>query len=222
MTMSYGIIFDMDGVLVDSGDAHYEAWRRVGAEEGVPYPRAFFDRTFGMHNRQTIPLWLGRRVSEEAIARLAERKEALYRQSARKLLRPIPGAVELVCALAREGIRLAVGSSGPRANIALGLELLGIASFFRALATGDDVKRGKPAPDIFLYAASQLAIQPKRCVVIEDAPPGIEAAHAAGMRVIALPTSRPAAQLVAADMILPSFHDWRMEFFSRFGIPVRS
>ncbi len=198
------VIFDMDGVLIDSAEGHFAAWHQMGVEQNQPYSRSLFDRTFGMHNSQTIPLWLGHPLSDSEIAALADRKEVLYREAARASLKPIAGAVRLVQALARAGFLLAVGSSGPLANTRLALEILGIRPLFQALSTGDDVTNGKPAPDIFLHAAHLLNVSPNYCVVIEDAPPGIEAAHAAGMRVIAIPTSRHARELARADLVVPT------------------
>jgi beta-phosphoglucomutase len=201
------VIFDMDGVLVDSSEAHFRAWAAVGAEIGVSYTRELFDRTFGMHNRQTIPLWLGRSVPDEEIRGLALRKESHYREEARQSLRAIPGAVDLVNRLAQNGFRLAVGSSGPAANISLGLELLGISSYFHGLSSGDQVKEGKPHPAIFLNAAKVLNVEPSACIVIEDAPQGVEAAHRAGMKAVALPTSRPPDALAAADWVVAGHED---------------
>ena len=203
----YGVIFDMDGVLVDSSEAHFAAWSRLGEELGVSHPRSIFERTFGMHNRQILPLWLGDRVTPGEIERLSERKEAMYREAAAATLQPIDGAVPLIHALAGAGFRLAVGSSAPRANVDLALELLRVREFFFALSTGDEVEHGKPHPEVFLNAASKLGLHPGRCVVVEDAPQGVLAGLAAGSRVIAVETSRPAAELAAAHWVVPSLRD---------------
>jgi beta-phosphoglucomutase len=128
MARDLGVIFDMDGVLIDSTEAHYEAWRRTGVWLGVPYPRPLFDRTFGMHNRQSIALWLGKQVDEAERQRIADYKESMYREAAKKSLRPIPGVLPLLHALAAEGFHLAVGSSGPSQNVQLALEVIGAAT----------------------------------------------------------------------------------------------
>jgi beta-phosphoglucomutase len=202
MARDLGVIFDMDGVLIDSTEAHYEAWRRTGVWLGVPYPRPLFDRTFGMHNRQSIALWLGKQVDEAERQRIADYKESMYREAAKKSLRPIPGVLPLLHALAAEGFHLAVGSSGPSQNVQLALELIGAAALFEAISCGDDVTEGKPHPAIFLNAARKLNLEPWKCAVIEDAPPGIEAAHNAGMAAIAIPTSRTVDELRAADLVV--------------------
>jgi beta-phosphoglucomutase len=202
-----GVIFDMDGVLVDSSEAHYAAWSRLGEGLGVPHPREVFERTFGMHNRQIIPLWLGAHVAEEEIERLSRLKEAMYREAAPGAVRPIDGVLELIGSLHAEGLSLAVGSSGPRENVELVLELLGVGARFSALSTGDEVRRGKPDPEVFLKAAAKLGLAPRSCAVVEDAPAGVEAALAAGMRAIAVTTTRPAAELRRAHLIVESLRE---------------
>src|SRR5262249_22438459 len=117
-----GAIFDMDGVLVDSSDAHYQAWSQLGQELGRAHPREIFEQTFGMHNRQILPFWLGKDLAPDEVERLSLRKEELYRQVAARSLKPLDGAVELITALSEDGFRLAVGSSGPGANVELVLK----------------------------------------------------------------------------------------------------
>lgn len=199
-----GVIFDMDGVLVDSSAAHLAAWNELGRKIGRSFSTEFFNHTFGMHNREILPLWLGAELSLEEVERLSEAKEAMVRAVARDAMKPIDGAVELVEALAADGFLLAVGSSGPLANVELMLELLGVSRRFAALATGDDVRHGKPHPEVFLKAAGKLGLPPGACAVIEDAPPGVQAARAAGATVIAVTTSRAAAELGEADLIVES------------------
>jgi beta-phosphoglucomutase len=197
-----GAIFDMDGVLVDSSACHYQAWSRLGAELGVPHPREVFERTFGMHNRQILPIWLGKDLPPAELERLSARKEAFYREAAADSVAPLPGVVPLIVALSDSGFALAVGSSGPLANVELILEVLGVRPRFTALATGDDVEHGKPHPEVFLKAAERLELPPAQCAVIEDAPQGIEAGLAAGARVVAVASTRPAAELKRAHLVV--------------------
>jgi beta-phosphoglucomutase len=199
-----GVIFDMDGVLVDSSDAHYRAWSRLGEELGKPHPREIFEQTFGMHNRQIIPLWLGKDIPPEEVERLSERKEEMYREIAAGSLKPLEGVVELIAALFEDGFLLAVGSSGPTANVELVLNVLGVRDRFVALSTGNDVHHGKPHPEVFLKAAGKLRLPPASCAVIEDAPQGILAGLAAGARVVAVSSTRPAAELTRAHLVVDS------------------
>jgi beta-phosphoglucomutase len=190
-----GVIFDMDGVLVDSSQAHLASWQALGREIGRDFPPSLFQATFGMHNHQIIPLWLGETPPD--LERLAQRKEELYRAAAPATVRALPGAVELVRELAGEGFALAVASSGPRANVELILDLLGLRPLFAALATGEDVRRGKPDPEVFRVALERLGLPPQACVVIEDAPQGVEGALAAGTAVVAVCSTRPARDFQA-------------------------
>ena len=202
-----GVIFDMDGVLVDSADAHYEAWCILGKELGKVHTREFFERTFGMHNREIIPLWLGDVLPREEVDRLSDHKEAVYRQVAATKLRPLDGAMDLLESLAQDGFLLAIGSSGPRPNVELMLDVLGVRRFFSAFSTGDEVREGKPHPEVFLAAARKLGLPPRECAVVEDAPQGIQAGLAAGARVIAVTSTRAPAELGAAHLVVDSLKE---------------
>ncbi len=188
-----GLIFDMDGVLVDSNEAHFQAFKALGDKLKVPFSRDMLLKTVGMHNNEILPLWLGAHMAlpPERIKELAAEKEALYRAVAAKSLQPTPGAGDCAQAMKDAGFKLAVGSSGPRLNVELGMKCAGVTELMNAVVTGDCVTRGKPAPDIFLLAAKRLGLRPEECCVIEDAPQGVQAALNAGMRVIALTTTKP-------------------------------
>jgi beta-phosphoglucomutase len=219
-----GVIFDMDGVLVDSAEAHYRAWCLLGEEVGTPHPREFFAKTFGMHNREIIPLWLGPGLPSAEVERLSVLKEAMYREVAAETLRPVDGVVELIHALRADGFLLGVGSSGPPPNVELALDLLGVRGDFAALSTAADVREGKPHPEVFLKAAERLGIPPSRCAVVEDAPQGIEAGRRAGSKTIALVSTRPAEELAGADILVRSFGELdpgRIRSLILQGAPVR-
>ncbi|HXH05655.1 MAG TPA: HAD family phosphatase [Vicinamibacterales bacterium] len=180
-------IFDVDGVLVDSYRAHYESWRRLAAEEGLDLTEAQFARTFGRTSRDIIAeLWPGRDPDPARVRELDDRKEALYRAIVAEAFPAMPGARALLQALDRAGFRLAVASSGPPENVALALDRLEVAPLVDAVVTGRDVERGKPDPQGFLLAAARLGVAPARAIVIEDAPPGVEAAARAGMKAVVL------------------------------------
>lgn len=218
---SWGVIFDMDGVLVDSAAAHQESWRRLGQQQGRPFDAELFAHTFGMHNAQIIPMWLGREVDGDTARSLADWKESCYRELVPEMMQPIAGAVDLVRRLHQAGVPLAVGSSGPLPNLQLCLRSLGIEECFSAISSGDDVKHGKPDPEVFLVAARRLGLPRERCLVIEDAPAGIEAARRAGMAVLAISSSRPAAEL-AADRVVDSFLNPMLTAQELLGLVLRS
>ena len=196
------VIFDLDGVLIDSGPAHHESWRQLGAELGVDVGAEQFAATFGRQNRDIIPLLFGPDLGADRVHELSERKEALYRDLVRGRIKEVPGAVALVSACRQAGLRLAVGSSGHPVNIELALQELGMADCFEAIVTGHDVNRGKPDPQVFLLAAERLGVEPAACAVIEDAPSGIEAALAADMTAIGLTSHHPRDRLSRAHWVV--------------------
>jgi beta-phosphoglucomutase len=200
------VIWDVDGVLLDSAEQHRLAWHRLAANQGVAYTDADFWSTFGMRNADIIPRYFGGDLTAAQIQALGDRKEAYYRDSLRQSAAALPGARELVAALHASGYRQALGSSAPMENLDLIVELLGLRAHLQAVISGEHVPRGKPAPDIFLAAAAALDVAPARCVVIEDAPAGVAAALAGGMRCLAVRRAgqRDAPGLDAADIVVDS------------------
>ncbi len=185
MSTHRAVIFDIDGVLVDSYDAHLKSWQMLADETGVTFTDADFIAGFGRTTRDILQRWW-RVADEREIKRLDDRKERLYRELVADDFPAMDGAVELIDALHAAGFALAMGSSGPPENVQLALARLGRRDAFGAVVSGLDVERGKPAPDIFLAAARRLGVEPVRCLVIEDAPPGVQAARAANMACLAL------------------------------------
>ncbi len=165
------IIFDVDGVLVDSYQPHFQSWRQMLSEQGFEFTEPQFRATFGRTTRDIILQLCGDQFPDEKIQVFDDRKEALFRDIIRQDFPAIDGAVELIDALAEADFALAVGSSGPPANVALTLESLGRAEKFSARVTGGDVTRGKPDPQVFLLGAERLGLEPRQCAVVEDAPP---------------------------------------------------
>ena len=182
----YAVLWDVDGVLIDSGEQHRRAWEQLAREERFPYSDAAFWATFGMRNADIFPRMFGVFGPPERIAALADRKEAIYRALLAKEAVALPGAKELLATLHDAGYRQALGSSAPPANLEAIIRLLDIGPLLDAVVSGEEVAHGKPAPDIFLAGAARLGIVPAHCLVIEDAPAGVAAAHAGGMRCLAV------------------------------------
>ena len=203
----HAVIFDVDGVLVDSYQPHFQSWRQMLAEQGFEFTEAQFRATFGRTTRDIIRQLCGDRFPDERVQAFDERKESLYREMVRRDFPAIDGAVELIDALAAGGFAMAVGSSGPPENVALTLDCLGRANSFATRVTGGDVKRGKPDPQVFLLAAERLGVDPSRCAVVEDAPAGIEAANRANMLSIALTGTATREQLAHADLVVDSLRE---------------
>jgi beta-phosphoglucomutase len=221
-----GVIFDLDGVLVDTGWAHKQSWYDLAEKEGFSMSDDFFYSTFGMRNDQIIPKLVERscrgHLARDSRAgrprhvdQLSDWKEKRYREIiAEKLTLPV-GVGELLADLKDSGFLLAVGSSAPRANLNLVLERVRIKDYFDACVTGEEVIEGKPAPETFLKAAQKLRLLPECCVVVEDAVQGVEAGKAAGMPVVAVTTTRDRADLSAADRVVDSLGELNAKDFAR-------
>lgn len=180
------VIWDMDGTLVDTGELHYEAWVALCRELGRPFSRADFTATFGRRNPEIFDILFGERFPDAEMNRLADRKEEIYRQAARRGVDLLPGVRPLLEGLHTAGIQQAIGSSAPRANLDLILELTQCRSLFAAIVSSEDTTRGKPDPQVFLKGAEKLGVPPQHCVVVEDAVAGVEAARNGGMKCIAV------------------------------------
>ena len=197
--MTAAAIFDMDGVLVDSGAHHRHAWRALLAELGTePAHPEHWRLTIGRPSEEALPLLLGRRVSGAEARRLARRKRDLYQERAQSGLEPVPGVREFLHWLERDHVPRAVGTSASRWDAERLLDDLGLLRFFDVMVTADDVMLGKPDPEVWIQVARRLRVPAPRCVVFEDAPVGIQAAIAAGMRAIGVTTAHRAEELLAA------------------------
>jgi len=209
--MTGAVLWDLDGTLLDSEEYHWQSWRDTMAALGHPITRDQFLATFGLRNDEILPRWLGTGATLEDIARISFEKEELYR----KLLReggvgPLPGAADWVRKLHAEGWKQAIASSAPRKNVDVVLQVLGLASFFQAVVSAEDVTQGKPDPQVFLIAAERLGVQPACCIVVEDAPAGVEAARRAGMRSIGVRRDGT----LSADVVVKSLADLSAQAFS--------
>jgi beta-phosphoglucomutase len=201
------VIFDVDGVLIDSYQAHFKSWLEMFGEHGESFTEAQFRKTFGRTSRDIIAALHGSELSIAEMDAWDDRKEALYREIIRREFPAIDGAGELLDALHAAHFKLAVGSSGPPENIALTLECLNRAALFSAVVTRIDVTRGKPDPQVFQIAGERLGIPPEECVVVEDAPAGIEAANRAGMASVALTGTATRDELSHARLIVDSLRE---------------
>ncbi len=201
------VIFDMDGVLIDSYAAHFAGWKAMYDELGLDYSEQDFAADFGRTSRDILFRRFGDALNDARIRELDERKEALFRDSLREQFTAMDGALELIDALAADGFRIGVGSSAPPENIDLCLEKLGRRKQIAAIVTGKDVTRGKPDPQVFLLAAGRLGVDTARCAVVEDAVHGVEAANRAGMKSVALVGTATREQLHEAYLIVDSLRE---------------
>ncbi len=194
------VLWDMDGTLIDSGDSHWDTWRDALALEGYTLTREQFDATFGQRNDAILRTYFGPDFPLSEIERIGNAKEAQYRDMVRSgQIHLHAGVWDWLERLLAAGWQQAIASSAPRPNIEVLLQTLDIAQYFGAVASGDDVQHGKPDPEIFQTADAMLGVPAERCIVVEDAPAGVEGAHRAGMRCVGVLTTQPA---LAADLVM--------------------
>ncbi|WP_392481215.1 beta-phosphoglucomutase [Nostoc sp. C110] len=197
-----GFIFDLDGVLTDTAELHYLGWKKLADEEGIPFNRQDNEALRGVSRRASLMLILGDRpYSEAQIQEMMERKNRYYVELIQNMTSKdlLPGAIAFLDELRQAGIKIGIGSASKNARTVI--ERLGIADKVDAIADGYSVQQPKPAPDLFLYSAKQLGLEPAQSVVVEDAAAGIEAALAAGMWAVGL---GPVERVGAAHVVLPS------------------
>ena len=208
--MNRAVIWDVDGTLVDSEEYHWLSWRDAMAAEGSPISHGQFLLSFGLRNDRILRGWLGPETTDDAIQRIGDWKEAEFRRLAGEHgLTPLAGAAEWVARLHAQGWKQAVGSSAPRLNIDAMLRALTLDGYFDQVVSAEDVTRGKPDPQVFLTAAARLGVPPERCIVVEDAPLGVEGARRAGMRSIGVSRTKK----LDADVFVHSLADLQDDAF---------
>lgn len=207
----WAVLWDVDGTLVDTAELHFQAWVALARELKKPFTRADFAATFGWRNPEIIPKLFGSEWTPEQITQLGDHKEDLYREEAKKGVALLPGVAELLDGITRLGGKQAIGSSAPRRNLELILGLTGTARYFAAAIAMEDTTRGKPDPQVFLLGAEKLGVPADRCIVIEDAPAGIQAARAGGMHAVGVTFvghhSVEKLRAAGADRVVPSLND---------------
>ena len=207
------VLWDVDGTLIDSAEYHWLTWRETLLGEGYELTRAQFDSSFGQRNDEILRGYFGENLSAGEVARIGEAKEDRYRELVgTRGIEPLPGVRRWLGKLKTEGWRQAIASSAPRLNLEAILKALRLEDFFDAIASAEDVSRGKPDPQIFLVAAAKVSVAPSRCVVVEDAPAGTEAARRAGMRRVGVLSSHGALE---ADVVVSSLAELPDDTFDR-------
>ncbi len=208
-----GFIFDLDGVITDTAEYHYRAWKRLADELGIPFTREENEALRGIPRRESLLLMLkGRSYPEDVLTELMERKNGYYLEFIREISPRdlLPGARELLQEIRAAGLKIVLGSASKNAREVI--ERLGITDLFDAIADGYSVTRQKPAPDLFLHAARLLDLPPTACVVVEDAAAGVEAALAGGFYVVGI---GPQERVGRAHLVLPSLSGIRLQDICR-------
>ena len=202
-----GVIFDMDGVLVDSEPLHQRAWKQTLGELGIPLTDEQFRQLMGKTTRQIFSLYFEKHGIQADLEYWSFKKDEAYRALVHRELQPLDGVVPFVMYLNSRKIRMAVASSAVRLNVQAALDCLKLEGMFQAVLSVEDITHPKPDPEIYLTAAAQLGLAPVDCAVIEDSLPGIQSARQAGAFVVGITSNFPAETLAIADRVCASFQE---------------
>ena len=201
MNNHYGVIWDLDGVLVDTGEFHFQSWLKTLAPYQIPFDHDFFRKTFGMNNTGVLTALLGHSPDPQLLSAVGNEKERLFRELIQGRVQPMSGVKIWLDRFARESCHQAIGSSAPQANIDALVDEMGIRGYFKAIVSGAHMP-GKPDPAVFLEAARLIEIPPEKGLVIEDSVAGVAAALRAGMKCVAVLTSHSREALKDAHLVV--------------------
>lgn len=202
------VVFDLDGLLIDSEPLQLRAWDAYLRQHGAELSPELLQRMLGLRLVDSAELVARELELPATTAEVAAARDALFLATVPGNVRAMPGALELIAELRRRGRRLALATSGHRRYVDLALESAGLAGLFDVEVTGEMVALGKPAPDTYLRAAELLQLEPRQCLALEDAPNGVTSAKAAGMWCVAVPGEHtPSARFRSADAVVSSLRD---------------
>ncbi|HEY5465139.1 MAG TPA: HAD family phosphatase [Hanamia sp.] len=200
------VIFDLDGTLLDNNSFHRKTWEAYLKNMGKQISEEEFNAHLnGRTNKDAVEYIYGRKMSKEESTKYTLEKEALYRKIYLPFIKPISGLIEFLDYLHKKNIPMAIATSGIQPNIDFMFEHVPIKKYFKAIVNSSHIKKGKPDPEIYIKAASLLGVDPKKCLVFEDAVVGIKSAKAAGMKVIALSTTQSKEELADANLIIDDY-----------------
>jgi HAD superfamily hydrolase (TIGR01509 family) len=199
----------MDGTLIDNMPFHNRVWIEYLTELGAqPDARTFHDLSAGKTNPEILRQFLGPQLTDADVAVYSQEKELRYRRLYHQVMQPIPGLAGFLESARQLGLPMALATSAGRENIDFVLRRLALENTFQAVVSAEDVTRGKPDPQAFMLAAQRLGIEPARCLVLEDSVKGIQAAHRAGMKVVAVLTGMRADEAMALHGVIAAVQDY--------------
>jgi beta-phosphoglucomutase len=208
MNNDLAVIFDMDGVICHTNPYHSKAFRSFFAKRNLtPTDEDFSQHMFGKSNSYILSHFLQRVIAGEELLELENEKESLFREIYEPYIEPIEGIVEFMSDLQRNGVKLGVATSAPRANLELILSKVLIREKLGSLLASENVTRHKPDPEVYLKSAVNLGVSPDRCVVFEDSYSGISAGLNAGMRVVGVLSSHTIEELPVCHMYVNNYSE---------------
>jgi len=209
------VIWDMDGVIVDTAQYHLKGWQMVFRKRGANYTEEDFRRNTGKRSDSIIKNVLGEKIAQGEIIAITREKDETFRQLMGQNIRPFPGVLKLITSLKEHGFKIAIASSAPMENIQLITQSLKIHNRFDAIISGWETTKGKPHPQIFLRAVEKLGVEAEDCIVIEDAISGVTASQRAGIRCIAVTNTTPRKDLREADLVIDTLEEITVDDLER-------
>lgn len=204
--MTFAVIFDMDGVLVDSNPAHEIALKQFSKQKGFDLTEEQLrNKIFGRTNKDWLPNLFGDHLTPSQIREFGEEKEAIFRDIYEPTIKPVDGLLGFLDRLAESNIPMAIGTSAPRSNVDFVLKHISVQRYFNRILDESFVSKGKPNPEIYLKCAEALGFEPKNCIVIEDSLSGVAAAQGAGCKVVGITTTHTKEELSHTDLIINDF-----------------
>ena len=208
MNREIAVIFDMDGVICHTNPYHSIAFREFFASRNLsPTDEDFARHMFGKSNSYILSHFLERPIAGAELLELEDEKESLFRKIYEPYVDPIAGFIPFLHDLKKNGVKLGVGTSAPRANMDLILGKVAITSLFGSLMASENVTKHKPDPEVYVKSASNLGVNPDQCVVFEDSFSGVSAAKNAGMRVVGVLSSHTIHELPVCDLYIPDYQE---------------
>jgi len=209
----YALVFDMDGVIVDNHQWHFRAWLEFCRQHGFRLSEEeFYTTIFGGTNRDLLTRLYGNTLTDAEILQMGEEKELLYRTLYEPHIKPVPGVREFILSARERGIRTALATSAPMANVTYTLKHTGLENNFDVIVESSQIAHGKPHPEIYIRVASLLGLRTELCAVFEDSLPGIQSAREAGCKVTGVATTLQASEISHADLVISDFTDQQTLF----------
>ena len=200
------VIFDLDGTLLDNNDFHLKSWKQYLKQIGMEISDEDYKANIsGRTNKDATEHVFNKKMTNDEAEQYYLEKEKIYRELYATVIKPVNGLINLLTELQQNGIKMAIATSGILVNIDFMFDHVPIRHFFEQVINSTHIQNGKPDPEIFITTARKLQVYPENCVVFEDSIAGVEAANAAGMKVVALTTTHTLEELHDADLVIDDY-----------------
>ncbi len=214
--MKFGVIFDMDGVIIDSNPYHKRAWKTFCMEHGIMLSdEDMEEKVFGRTGVEALSILFDNKLTQEEIAKYVKEIDANYRVSFAKDIKPLLGLIDFLDNLKSNNVTCAIATSAPTENVDFVMEKTGVRDYYKVIVDNTGIEKSKPNPEIYLKTANLLGISPENCIVFEDSMSGIQAAQNAGMKVIGISTTHTKEELAHTDYVAEDFNEINLSILSK-------